>query len=316
MKGRWLVFILIVVIGVGLAAVRGADGTTLTIPAVDVEAGTSQTYEIAINCLEDGCIAFDITLRFDPALVQIDEVRIGPYLGENAIEVDSNINNEAGTVRLAAVALGQLPPPQDNILLRLDFTPLGSGKVEFTVDHLDMSDRQGLPIAVEIVDVIQPTTVPPVAETCEYTVRTGDTMTGIALANDVTIDAIMTLNNISDARFIYVGQKLQIPTSDCHAGVGPGGGSGQTRPGNKRYFEVWDCRHLGSNVFEWYGVERTYDSAGNAVSEQRVDGPHSGEWRDGCPQGEPPPGGGGSDGGGDDAGGGGSTPGGGGTIPA
>jgi LysM repeat protein len=43
-----------------------------------------------------------------------------------------------------------------------------------------------------------------------YTVRTGDTLSGIALRFGVTVEAIQSLNNL-DSTLIYVGQVLQIP---------------------------------------------------------------------------------------------------------
>ena len=43
-----------------------------------------------------------------------------------------------------------------------------------------------------------------------YTVRIGDTLSGIALRFGVTVEAIQTLNNM-DSTLIYVGQVLQIP---------------------------------------------------------------------------------------------------------
>ena len=43
-----------------------------------------------------------------------------------------------------------------------------------------------------------------------YTVRTGDTLGGIALRFRVTVEAIQSLNNL-DSTLIYVGQVLQIP---------------------------------------------------------------------------------------------------------
>jgi LysM repeat protein len=43
-----------------------------------------------------------------------------------------------------------------------------------------------------------------------YTVRAGDTLSGIAFRYGVTIEAIQALNNL-DTTMIYVGQVLQIP---------------------------------------------------------------------------------------------------------
>jgi LysM repeat protein len=304
---RWLVLIMIFALCLGGALAQDADVTTITLPPLVLEAGASLIYEIEINCLADGCSAFDITLSFDPALIQVDELEVGPYLGEDVFEVENAVDAEAGTLRLAAAVLGDLPETEDTVLLRIHLTALDTGEAAFTVEHVDIGDLLGNPVEVEVVEgeaeatpTVEPTTAPtPV--TCEYTVQAGDTLNGIAMANHITLEEIMALNNITDARFISIGQKLQLPSVNCVAGL-TAGSSGQARPGGRQYFEVWDCRHLGSNVFEWYGVEVSYDSAGNPVSERRVDGPHTGEWRPGCPAGERPPSGGGRGGDDDDGG--------------
>ena len=310
---RWFVLIMIFVLCLGVAAAQDAEVTTITLPPLALETDASLIYDIVINCLVDGCSAFDITLSFDPALIQVDELEVGPYLGEEVFVVENAVDTEAGTLRLAAAALGDLPETEDTVLVRVYLTALGSGEASFTVDHLDIGDLLGSPVEVEVVEgqievtpTIEPTVaVPtPMPVTCEYTVQVGDTLTGIALANDLTLEAIMTLNNIADARFISIGQKLQLPAANCVAGLGSGGnrGGGQARPNGTQYFEVWDCRHLGSNVFEWYGVEVRYDAAGNPSGERRVDGPHTGGWQPGCPAGERPSSGGSGGGDNDDGG--------------
>lgn len=45
----------------------------------------------------------------------------------------------------------------------------------------------------------------------EYEVRSGDTLSGIAVRHGTTTSALMRLNNISDPNMIYEGQKLRIP---------------------------------------------------------------------------------------------------------
>lgn len=47
----------------------------------------------------------------------------------------------------------------------------------------------------------------------EYVVRPGDTLFGIARRFGVTVDAIVVLNQIPDARLIHAGQTLQIPSN-------------------------------------------------------------------------------------------------------
>lgn len=44
-----------------------------------------------------------------------------------------------------------------------------------------------------------------------YTVRSGDTLSGISARFDVSIAGIMRANNLSNARMIYTGQKLYLP---------------------------------------------------------------------------------------------------------
>lgn len=44
-----------------------------------------------------------------------------------------------------------------------------------------------------------------------YTVRSGDTLSGIAAEHGVTVDAIVSANGIADPNRIYVGQRLTIP---------------------------------------------------------------------------------------------------------
>lgn len=46
-----------------------------------------------------------------------------------------------------------------------------------------------------------------------YTVKSGDTLSGIAAAKNTTVSALVALNGISDPDKIYVGQVLKIPSS-------------------------------------------------------------------------------------------------------
>ena len=65
-----------------------------------------------------------------------------------------------------------------------------------------------------------------------------------------------------------------------------------SRSGNVQIEDVWHCEHLGGNNFQWYRVEVTYDNNGQPSNETVLDGPFTGEWRPGCPAGEPSGGGG------------------------
>ncbi len=52
-----------------------------------------------------------------------------------------------------------------------------------------------------------------------YVVQPGDTLSGIALRFDTTVEAIAELNGIADAEYIYVGQWLRIPRRETAGGV-------------------------------------------------------------------------------------------------
>ena len=62
----------------------------------------------------------------------------------------------------------------------------------------------------------------PVTELCgakgglrEYIVKKGDTLAEIAVANDISVEALADLNGISDPDLIYEGQALMIPARGC-----------------------------------------------------------------------------------------------------
>tara|TARA_Y100000593_G_C4299140_1_gene332376 strand:- start:632 stop:1585 length:954 start_codon:yes stop_codon:yes gene_type:complete len=47
-----------------------------------------------------------------------------------------------------------------------------------------------------------------------YTIRSGDTLTSIAKANNTTIKKLVELNSIKDPNKIYIGRKLKLPTDE------------------------------------------------------------------------------------------------------
>ena len=61
-------------------------------------------------------------------------------------------------------------------------------------------------------------------QAAKYTVKPGDTLSGIALEFDVTVDDIVKANNLTDPNSIYEGQVLTIPakgTSPSNPGPTP-----------------------------------------------------------------------------------------------
>jgi hypothetical protein len=149
---RWFVLVMMFALWLGVAAAQEVELTTITLPQLELDAGANVIYEITIDCLADGCSAFDIALSYDPALIRVDELEVGPYLGDDVFVVENKIDPEAGTLRLAAAALGDLPETGETVLVVMQITALGSGEASFTVDHLDVGDLIGNPVDVEVVE--------------------------------------------------------------------------------------------------------------------------------------------------------------------
>ena len=75
-----------------------------------------------------------------------------------------------------------------------------------------------------------PTTAPQTGEDTVYTVQTGDSLSGIADRFGVSVAAILETNKLDNPDFVFVGQRLTIPSAvagsapaqqvDSHAGCG------------------------------------------------------------------------------------------------
>jgi len=58
----------------------------------------------------------------------------------------------------------------------------------------------------------QPAPPPPTYDARYYTVKAGDTLTGIAFAHGVSVGALAQVNNLMPGSWVYIGQRLLIPS--------------------------------------------------------------------------------------------------------
>lgn len=115
--------------------------------------GTPLVVSLDINCSDvAGCGAFAIEILFDPTVVQIEQVELGPYLGESAFEAENSVDNETGSIKLAAAALGQVEAASSGDLAYLHLKGLQQGVSPLLISVVEIGDLQGLPVSAIAVD--------------------------------------------------------------------------------------------------------------------------------------------------------------------
>jgi hypothetical protein len=100
--------------------------------------------------VHDSGFANSITIEFDPQVIRIESVQIGPFLGEQVFTTENIIDNTAGMVRVAAAALGDPPESSEPVLPGI--TTLNPGASQLRITHLDVGDTIGSPLQVLGID--------------------------------------------------------------------------------------------------------------------------------------------------------------------
>jgi len=118
------------------------DVTIVVIPSLRVEAQESQTLDVEIRCNAESCSAFAMELAFDPAIIRVDQITLGPFLGQ-AFMVENMVDMEAGRARLSATALGTTPTTGSGELFTLTLTGIAPGTTRFDFASLEVSDAEG-----------------------------------------------------------------------------------------------------------------------------------------------------------------------------
>lgn len=92
---------------------------------------------------------------------------------------------------------------------------LGEIAADFGVNYLDLAKWNNIsnPNIISVGQVLKfssGSTSDSTQSSTTYTVKNGDTLSGIASKYNTTVQALCSLNNISNANLIYVGQVLKI----------------------------------------------------------------------------------------------------------
>jgi len=134
--------------------------TTLSIPAVEMAVGDTITVDIVLDCAAESCSAFDIELAFNPAVARVDLVETGSFFSEPVFTANNTIDNQIGSVRLAATVVGNSATTGRGTLVRLTMTGLAEGSSLLYVQELGLTDFYGNAIhVIEINNVVTVTAV-------------------------------------------------------------------------------------------------------------------------------------------------------------
>ncbi|MEW6577917.1 MAG: hypothetical protein AB1435_01855 [Chloroflexota bacterium] len=125
---------------------RAQTGVTVTLTPTEVGVAETAVVEGRIACPAGSCAAFAVTIRFDRAVARVWTARVGPYLGEGALEREALVDNAAGVVRLSFTAQGA-PAATGDVLFMLEVGGLIPGEAAFTIEALDITDANGALLA-------------------------------------------------------------------------------------------------------------------------------------------------------------------------
>jgi hypothetical protein len=126
--------------------VFGQSETQVTLSSLALDVGEPGVIEASIEC-PAGCGRFLAELRYDPAVVQVQDVFAGPYLGADVVVSESTIDNAQGVVRLAAEAQAG-PDEAQPVLFLLNVSGAGNGVTPLAFSQLEVTDLNGSPLAV------------------------------------------------------------------------------------------------------------------------------------------------------------------------
>lgn len=160
-----------------MPAQQGSAAVAVVPAAISKAAGDQFEVNITASGVQD-LGAFELSLRYDPALIQIDKVTIGEFIGSTdrtVLPLGPSIDAAGGQLEVGALTAGALPGAQGNgVLVALSCTALRAGEGQLTLAQVRLIDTKAQPIAAvpsdgEVVftgDIVVPTaTAAPVTPT-------------------------------------------------------------------------------------------------------------------------------------------------------
>ncbi len=115
----------------------------ITFPTLTLAVGETGTIDAYVDCGAEMCTTFDIQIEYDPALLEVDGLELGSYLGSDVLTL-SNDYQTPGEIRLSAAALGSIKPMVDEALFTIEVTAIAAGQTQLEVTELKIGDRAPL----------------------------------------------------------------------------------------------------------------------------------------------------------------------------
>lgn len=142
------------------AAAQGGTAQVGVIDPAQVPLGASIQVPVSVDNVKD-LYALDITMKFDPTIVQVEDadpgnpgtqIALGEFLDPGLL-LFNVADNEAGTIRFA---MSQYNPSEGKsgkgVVLVITFTGKAEGETELSVTEIVLSDKNGVEIPAEGVD--------------------------------------------------------------------------------------------------------------------------------------------------------------------
>lgn len=114
-----------------------------------------------------------------------------------------------------------------------------------------------------------------------YTIKTGDTLSGIAAANGTTVKELVSANNITNPNMIYAGDTLVIPSNSSSSSGSSSSSSGSKATGNKTSGFEYDDFSYNEFNYDDYKESDIVTEAKNALDAQLANKPgaYQSQWQ-------------------------------------
>lgn len=145
-------------IGMAVTAMPNQQSTvTVAVVPADIAEAAGDQFEISVEVTGVNDLgAFELSLRYDNALVQVDEASLGEFIGSTertVVPLGPNINAAEGRLVIGAITAGTTAGAEgQGVLATLSCTALRAGTGTLQLEAVRLSDTQGQPIAATAAD--------------------------------------------------------------------------------------------------------------------------------------------------------------------